>query len=187
MKSNVLILGAGFGGLELRRCSRRSSATTSSVTLIDKSDAFVFGFSKLDVMFGRDDARRRSACPYRDIAKPGVRFVQETITAIDPDARRGDHRRRRPRGRRPGRRARRRLRPRRDARARAEAGNEFYSVAGRRAPRASVLADVRAGHGDRRRLRRAVQVPARAERGGAAAARLPRRARRPRRLRRSRS
>ena len=65
------------------------------VTLIDKSDAFVFGFSKLDVMFGRTtpDAVR---LPYRDIAKPGVRFLQETITAIDPEARRvttdaGDH------------------------------------------------------------------------------------------------
>ena len=59
----------------------------SSVTLIDKSDAFVFGFSKLDVMFGRTtpDAVR---LPYRDIAKPGVRFLQETITAIDPEARR---------------------------------------------------------------------------------------------------
>ena len=56
------------------------------VTLIDKSDAFVFGYSKLDVMFGRTtlDAVR---LPYRDIAKPGVRFLQETITAIDPEAR----------------------------------------------------------------------------------------------------
>ncbi len=57
------------------------------VALIDKNDAFVFGYSKLDVMFGRTtlDAVR---LPYRDIAKPGVRFVQETITAIDPAERR---------------------------------------------------------------------------------------------------
>ncbi|MGA8805025.1 MAG: NAD(P)/FAD-dependent oxidoreductase, partial [Solirubrobacterales bacterium] len=50
------------------------------VTLIDKGEAFVFGFSKLDVMFGREapDAVR---LPYRDFAKPGVRFVRETITA----------------------------------------------------------------------------------------------------------
>ena len=56
------------------------------VTLIDKNDAFVFGYSKLDVMFGRStlDAVR---LPYRDIAKPGVRFLQQTITAIDPEAR----------------------------------------------------------------------------------------------------
>ena len=57
------------------------------VTLIDKNDAFVFGFSKLDVMFGRTtpDAVR---LPYREIAKPGVRVLRETITAIDPEARR---------------------------------------------------------------------------------------------------
>jgi len=38
-------------------------------------------------MFGRTtpDAIR---LPYRDIAKPGVRFLQQTITAIDPEARR---------------------------------------------------------------------------------------------------
>ena len=57
------------------------------VTLIDKNDAFVFGYSKLDVMFGRTtlDAVRLA---YRDIAKPGVRFLQQTVTAIDPGARR---------------------------------------------------------------------------------------------------
>jgi sulfide:quinone oxidoreductase len=46
----------------------------------------VFGFSKLDVMFGRTvaDAVRH---PYRDLAKPGVRFVQATIRSIDPVAR----------------------------------------------------------------------------------------------------
>ncbi len=57
------------------------------ITLIDKNDAFIFGFSKLDVMFGRKtpDAVR---LPYRDIAKPGVRFCQEAITSIDPEARR---------------------------------------------------------------------------------------------------
>lgn len=56
------------------------------VTLIDKSDAFVFGYSKLDVLFGRTtfDAVR---LPYRELVKPGVRFLRETITAIDPDAR----------------------------------------------------------------------------------------------------
>src|SRR5438105_12662185 len=57
------------------------------VTLIDSTDAFVFGFAKLDVMFGRR-ASQAVRLPYRDIDKPGVRFVQETITAIDPEARR---------------------------------------------------------------------------------------------------
>lgn len=55
--------------------------------MLDKSDAFTFGYSKLDVMFGHTtlDAVR---LPYRDFVKPGVRFLQETITSIDPVARR---------------------------------------------------------------------------------------------------
>jgi sulfide:quinone oxidoreductase len=80
-------LGAGFGGLELVTILSRTFGEEIEVTLIDKSDSFVFGFSKLDVLFGRTtlDAVR---LPYRDIAKPGIRFVQETIAAIDPEARR---------------------------------------------------------------------------------------------------
>ena len=54
--------------------------------LIDQADGFVFGFSKLDVMFGRTDAAAVHH-PYRDLVKPGVRFVQTTIRSIDPVAR----------------------------------------------------------------------------------------------------
>jgi sulfide:quinone oxidoreductase len=87
MKTRVVILGAGFGGLETATMLSEALSDDVEVTLIDKNDAFVFGYSKLDVMFGRAtlDAVR---LPYREIAKPGVRVVRETITAIDPDARR---------------------------------------------------------------------------------------------------
>jgi sulfide:quinone oxidoreductase len=87
MNERVLILGAGFGGLELSTMLSEAFGDELEVTVIDQSDAFVFGFSKLDVMFGRTtpDAVR---LPYGDIAKPGVRFLQETITAIDPETRR---------------------------------------------------------------------------------------------------
>jgi sulfide:quinone oxidoreductase len=83
----AVILGAGFGGLELATALSEALGDEVDVVLIDKNDAFVFGYSKLDVMFWRTtlDAVRLS---YRDIAKPGVRFLQETITAIDPQARR---------------------------------------------------------------------------------------------------
>ena len=47
----------------------------------------MFGYSKLDLLFGRA-TRDAVQLPYRDIAKPGVRFLQETVTAIDPEARR---------------------------------------------------------------------------------------------------
>jgi sulfide:quinone oxidoreductase len=83
----VVILGAGFGGLELATRLSESIADEVDVTLIDKSDAFVFGYSKLDVMFGRTtpDAVRLA---YSRLAKPGVRFLRETVVAIDPEERR---------------------------------------------------------------------------------------------------
>ncbi len=87
MSERVVVLGAGFGGLELSTMLSELLGDEIEVTLIDKNDAFVFGFSKLDVMFGRAtaDAVR---LPYREIAKPGVRVLRETVTAIDPEARR---------------------------------------------------------------------------------------------------
>lgn len=79
----VLVLGAGFGGLELTTRLSEELGAAVEVVLIDQADGFVFGFSKLDVMFGRNvpDGVRH---PYSDLAKPGVRFVQATIRAIDP-------------------------------------------------------------------------------------------------------
>jgi sulfide:quinone oxidoreductase len=87
MRSDVLVLGAGFGGLELATILSAELGDDAGVTLIDSNDAFVFGYAKLDVMFGRtppDAVRLR----YADFAKPGVRFLTERVTAIDPDARR---------------------------------------------------------------------------------------------------
>jgi sulfide:quinone oxidoreductase len=87
MGERVVVLGAGFGGLELSTMLSEASGGEIEVTLIDKGDSFVFGFSKLDLMFGREqpDAVR---LPYGRIAKPGVRMLRETVTAIDPEARR---------------------------------------------------------------------------------------------------
>ncbi len=87
MKLRTVVLGAGFGGLELSTILSEAIGDHLDLTLIDRNDSFFFGFSKLDVMFGREtpDAVRLS---YSNIVKPGVVFRQETITAIDPEARR---------------------------------------------------------------------------------------------------
>jgi sulfide:quinone oxidoreductase len=142
MPTSALVLGAGFGGLELSTRLSEALGDGVDVTLIDRADSFVFGFSKLDVMFGRrtpEAVRLR----YGDLTTPHVRFRQETITSIDPAARRvvtdldtyeadvvvvalgADH----------------------DVAATpglAEAGNEFYSVPGAEALR-DVLPSFRAG------------------------------------------
>lgn len=81
----VTILGAGFGGLELSTLLSDALGEQVEVTLIDKGEAFVFGFSKLDVVFARTSAAA-VRLPYREIVKPGVRFLRQTVTAIDPES-----------------------------------------------------------------------------------------------------
>src|SRR6185503_14662695 len=83
MKRRVLVLGAGFGGLELATRLSETASDVLDVTLLDRNDSFFFGFSKLEVMLGRlsaDDVR----LPYHDIAKDGVEFRQEIVVGIDP-------------------------------------------------------------------------------------------------------
>lgn len=83
----VIVLGAGFGGLELTTRLSAEFGDDVDVVLIDRTEGFVFGFSKLEVMFGRATADVVTH-PYRDLVKPGVTFVQSSITSIDPVARR---------------------------------------------------------------------------------------------------
>jgi sulfide:quinone oxidoreductase len=83
----IIVLGAGFGGLELSATLSSTFGQDADVILIDRAEGFVFGFSKLDVMFGK---RMPSEVfhPYRDLDKPGVRFVQTTVRSIDPRTKR---------------------------------------------------------------------------------------------------
>jgi sulfide:quinone oxidoreductase len=87
VKTRILVLGAGFGGLELTTLLSEALGETVDITLIDKSDAFVFGYAKLDVMFGKKELAE-VRLPYGDFAKPGARLLSETVTAIEPSARR---------------------------------------------------------------------------------------------------
>ncbi len=87
MEARILVLGAGFGGLELATSMSEALGEDAGVTLIDSGDAFVFGYSKLDVMFGKETPGA-VRLHYADFEKPGVRFLSETVIAIDPAARR---------------------------------------------------------------------------------------------------
>ena len=87
VKRHVLILGAGFAGLELATHLSETVPDAVKVTLLDRNDSFYFGFSKLEVMLGRQSAETVRS-PYREIAKDGVEFRQETVVGIDPVARR---------------------------------------------------------------------------------------------------
>jgi len=83
----VIVLGAGFAGMELSSRLANALGDAVEVTLIDRRDSFVFGFSKLDVMFGH----RRLAdvrLPYSELRHPSIRFQHESVVESDPANRR---------------------------------------------------------------------------------------------------
>jgi sulfide:quinone oxidoreductase len=87
MKRHVVILGAGFGGLELATRLSETASDAVRVTLLDRNPSWYFGYSKLDVMLGRKSADE-VLLHYADIVKDGVEFRQETVIGIDPTTRR---------------------------------------------------------------------------------------------------
>jgi sulfide:quinone oxidoreductase len=85
--THVVILGAGFAGLELATRLSESLVGDVRTTLIDQNESFTFGFSKLDVLFGRK-ATAEVQLRYEDISKEGVEFRRERVNSIDPEQRR---------------------------------------------------------------------------------------------------
>jgi sulfide:quinone oxidoreductase len=84
MGEHILILGAGFGGLEAATNLREQLDNSFEITLIDKNDCFIIGFTKFDVMFGRRSAEDVKS-HYKNIAKKGINFVLDKIERIDPE------------------------------------------------------------------------------------------------------
>lgn len=87
MAPEIVVLGAGFGGLEVATTLSEALGADANVTLIDQRDSFVFGYAKLDLLF-RGASVDSIGMQYSDVNKPGVRYAQETVTAIDPETRR---------------------------------------------------------------------------------------------------
>ena len=73
-------------GRRFRRVGAESLGDELHITLVDQNDAFIFGFSKLEILFGRQ-TREEVRYLYRDISRPGVEFRQERVTSIDPQTR----------------------------------------------------------------------------------------------------
>ena len=68
--TRVLMLSAGFDGLELATMVTQQYGAAVELTLIDRTEGFIFGFSKLDVMFGRVRPER-VLHRYADMINPG--------------------------------------------------------------------------------------------------------------------
>jgi hypothetical protein len=79
VKKHVLILGAGFGGLELATRLSETMSDAVRVTLLDRNDSWYFGYSKLDVTLGRRSADEVRLC-YSDVVKEAVELTAERTT-----------------------------------------------------------------------------------------------------------
>jgi sulfide:quinone oxidoreductase len=86
MSANILILGGGFGGLEVATRLRSALDESFRITLVDRKDFFSMGFTKFDLMFGR---RQPEGCKsfYSQLEDRGIRFLQAEIESIDPETR----------------------------------------------------------------------------------------------------
>ncbi|WP_022919200.1 NAD(P)/FAD-dependent oxidoreductase [Ruania albidiflava] len=85
-KLQVVVLGAGFGGLEVARTLSETLGEQVQTTLVDRAESFVFGFSKLDFMFGHTDADH-VRLPYANVRGPGLQVLRAEVRAIDPHTR----------------------------------------------------------------------------------------------------
>jgi sulfide:quinone oxidoreductase len=81
----VVILGAGFGGLELSAQLAERLASDVEVTLIDERDGFVVGFDKIEVAFGRKTPEQVKSL-YKSLKAKDVIFRQERVESFDVEA-----------------------------------------------------------------------------------------------------
>jgi len=84
LTTKILILGAGFGGLQAATRLKEELNDSADITLIDKNNFFLIGFTKSDVMFGRRSSEDVKSY-YKDLAIEGINFIQDTIEKIDQD------------------------------------------------------------------------------------------------------
>lgn len=84
MSKKILILGAGFGGLEAATLLSERLDDRYEITMIDQNDSFFIGFSKFELMFGRKN-EQEIKYSYKDLKAEKVNFVKSVINEIDVD------------------------------------------------------------------------------------------------------
>jgi len=85
MTTNILILGGGFGGLEVATSLRAQLDSSFNITLIDKKEFFIMGFTKFDLMFGQRAPEDIKHYYYPALTNRGIDFVQDTVEGLDPE------------------------------------------------------------------------------------------------------
>jgi sulfide:quinone oxidoreductase len=85
-RKHILILGAGFGGLEaaniLRKNFPSSSAAAHRITIIDKKDYFMMGLVNLWILSGIRTLQD-SKISLNRLENKGIKFLNDEIKTID--------------------------------------------------------------------------------------------------------
>lgn len=79
---NILILGAGFGGLTCANILRKSIPTENEITVIDKKQYFMMGLVNLWILNGTKTLEESQA-PLNKLTDKGIKFINDEITNID--------------------------------------------------------------------------------------------------------
>jgi sulfide:quinone oxidoreductase len=82
MGKEILVLGAGFGGLTVAHALRKGLGSETRITVVDKQPLFFMGLTKLWVLDGTrevgDGAGNRTL-----LARKGIAFVEGEVTSIN--------------------------------------------------------------------------------------------------------
>jgi sulfide:quinone oxidoreductase len=84
--ADVVIAGAGFGGLAAAHELKRLLPEGDTVTVVDRNDRFFMGFAKLWDLGGVRPLSGGTA-PLAGLERHGIRFVQAEVQTLDPAAR----------------------------------------------------------------------------------------------------
>ena len=80
--SQIIILGAGFGGIATAYELRALLSGEHGITLIDRGDSFVMGLRKLWALAGVDSLERGQR-PLAELGRHGINLVKAEVQAID--------------------------------------------------------------------------------------------------------
>ncbi len=85
--ADVVILGAGFGGLSAARELAPAARAGHRVVLVDRKDRFFLGLRKLWVLAGQGSYLEGSR-PLENVRRHGATWVQADLLGVEPDRRR---------------------------------------------------------------------------------------------------
>lgn len=84
-KTNITVLGGGFGGLEAAFYLRMKLEDRANITLVSDRDYFLFKSNTIYIPFGLDPDRLKIGLK-RPTHRKNIAFIKDRVREVDPDA-----------------------------------------------------------------------------------------------------